>query len=270
MTSIAYSDSASTLPGYFFTRLREHEFAPTRHAEGAWSPEDYHFAAIAGLMVHELERHRAAHCDPALQLSRIAYDILGRLPFGNVEVSVEVLRPGRTIELMEATATIGGRSVITARAWYLIATADNPAGNEYEALTPPEDCPPRSLQDQWGGGFINQTQARAAREYRPGRSAAWLRSDQLLVAGEEPNPTAQYLCLVDVANGVAVREHPADYAFPNVDLTVHLFRQPDPAWTGVDTRVSWGPNGLGITDSVLHDIHGPVGTAVQSLTVRKL
>lgn len=269
MTDITPSHADTQLPGYFFTRLSEHEFAPTIHAEGAWSPEDYHFAAIAGLIVHELEGYRAAHCDPALQLSRITYDILGRLPFGNVEVKVKVLRPGRTIELMEATATIGGRSVISARAWYLIATADNPAGHEYEALPAPDQCAPRDLREQWGGGFINQVEARAAVEYRPGRAAAWLRSAHALVAGEPQCAAAQFLCLVDVANGVAVRRDPREYAFPNVDLTVHLFRQPDPAWTGVDTRVSWGTDGLGITESTLHDIHGPVGTAVQSLTVRK-
>lgn len=40
-------------------------------------------------------------------------------------------------------------------------------------------------------------------------------------------------------------------------------------WTGLDTTVVHGPTGLGITTTVLHDVHGPVGTANQLLTVRR-
>jgi hypothetical protein len=53
-----------------------------------------------------------------------------------------------------------------------------------------------------------------------------------------------------------------------VDLTVHFLRQPQAGWVGLDTRVNFGPTGLGETFSILSDIHGPVGTAAQSLTVR--
>jgi hypothetical protein len=57
-------------------------------------------------------------------------------------------------------------------------------------------------------------------------------------------------------------------AFPNVDLTAHLVRSPEPGWLGFDTTVTFGPTGHGLTSSVLHDEHGPVGTLAQSLTVR--
>jgi hypothetical protein len=49
---------------------------------------------------------------------------------------------------------------------------------------------------------------------------------------------------------------------------VHFFRQPEAGWVGLDTRVNFGPTGLGETFSVLSDTCGPVGTAGQSLTVR--
>ena len=41
-----------------------------------------------------------------------------------------------------------------------------------------------------------------------------------------------------------------------------------PGWVGFDTQVAFGPTGLGLTSSVLHDIEGPVGRAQQMLTVR--
>jgi hypothetical protein len=56
--------------------------------------------------------------------------------------------------------------------------------------------------------------------------------------------------------------------YPNVDLTVHLHRQPEGPWTGLDTTVTFGPTGQGLTSTVLHDLNGPVGHAQQILTVR--
>ena len=57
-------------------------------------------------------------------------------------------------------------------------------------------------------------------------------------------------------------------AFPNIDLTAHLFAEPRGGWVGFDTTVSFGAEGLGLTSSVVHDIDGPIGTVAQMLTVR--
>ena len=58
--------------------------------------------------------------------------------------------------------------------------------------------------------------------------------------------------------------------FPNVDLTIHLHRQPTGDWVGLDTTVIFGTGGHGLTSTVLHDVLGPVGQASQTLTVRPL
>ena len=39
---------------------------------------------------------------------------------------------------------------------------------------------------------------------------------------------------------------------------------------GLDTTVTFGPDGVGLTASVLHDVSGPVGRAAQTLTLRPL
>ncbi|MEJ5927594.1 thioesterase family protein [Corynebacterium sp. H128] len=254
----------------FFTRIGEDIYVPTIHAEGAWSKEDYHFASLAGLMTHVIEQHRAQHDGGLLDMSRISFDILGRLPFQEVAIEVELKRPGRTIELVESTATIGGRTVIIARAWYL-CTSDTSAveGIEYDTLPAPQDCPERPFNQEWGGGYIAQIEARQAVDKRAGRGATWLTSPNTLVDGDEPIALAEFISRVDAANGINPRQSPEDWVFPNVDLTIHLFRQPAGEWTGLDTAVTWGAHGIGLTSSVLHDVHGPVGRAEQSLTVRK-
>lgn len=251
----------------FFTRLEGDTYRPTIHAEGAWSKDDYHFAALAGLITHVIERSR----DSNLDLSRISFDILCRLPFQDVTITTEIKRPGRTIELVEATATIQDRPVIIARAWYLVTSDTTEAqGIEYEPLPKPADCPPREFNQECGGGYIAQVEARQAVEKRAGRGATWLTSPNTLVDGDTPVPLAEFICRVDAANGINPRQSHHEWAFPNVDLTIHLFRQPDGEWTGLDTAVTWGPHGIVLTASTLHDVHGPVGRAEQSLTIRKM
>ncbi|WP_431278278.1 hypothetical protein [Leifsonia poae] len=111
---------------------------------------------------------------------------------------------------------------------------------------------------------------RAAEAPRPGRATAWLRTDSQLVGGEKVSRDAAFIALVDTANGVAVRRSPTEWMFPNLDLTIHLFRQPAGEWVGLDTTVTFGPAGQGLTSTELHDESGPVGRAEQTLTVRSL
>lgn len=251
----------------FFTRVSEDTYRPSKHAEGAWSTEDYHFAALAGLITHVIERSRTGE----MMMSRISFDILGRLPFTDITVSTEIKRPGRTIELVEAVAQIGQRPAIIARAWYLAPSdTTDVCATEYEPLPEPSKCPARAFHQEWDGGYIAQLEARQAAPKRAGRGATWLTSPHTLVDGDTPNSLAEYICRVDTANGINPRQPAEGWAFPNVDLTIHLFRQPEGRWTGLDTAVTWGPGGVGLTASTLHDELGPVGRAEQSLTLRRV
>ena len=73
---------------------------------------------------------------------------------------------------------------------------------------------------------------------------------------------------VNLTENYTVRARPEDVAFPNVDLTAHLVRPPIDGWLGLDTTVSFGADGIGLTTSVVHDERGPIGTSSQCLTVR--
>ncbi|PTM93683.1 thioesterase family protein [Streptomyces sp. VMFN-G11Ma] len=255
--------------GSYFEAIDEHRYKPTNHASGAWDPDEQHFSPLGGLIVHALDRHRAAARDTGLLLSRISYDILGRLALDECEIQVETVRPGRTIELVEAVVRIAGRPVVRARAWYLTAVDTAAvAGGPDDRLAPPESLAPWRMSDAWPGGYIASVDVRPVGPPRPGRTTAWVSTPLDLVAGHEVSPLASYLALVDTANGIAVRQSPTEWMFPNVDLTVHLHRRPRGPWTGLDTTVTFGPTGQGLTSTVLHDVHGPVGQAQQILTVR--
>lgn len=263
----ATTDAAN---GSYYTRLDRHRYKPTVHASGAWDPDEQHFSPLGGLVVHALDRQLAERPGGGgLLLSRISYDILGRLALDACEIRVETVRPGRTVELLEATVRIADRTVVRARAWLLAAVDTSAvAGDPGEPLTPPERLAPRALSDLWPGGYIASLDIRPLAPPRPGRTTAWVSTPLSLLAGEPSSPLASYLALVDTANGIAVRQPPTVWMFPNVDLTVHLHRQPVGGWTGLDTTVTFGPTGQGLTSTVLHDVTGPVGHAQQILTVR--
>lgn len=253
----------------YFTALGGARYRPSEHASGAWQPGELHFAPLGGLLAHAIERHRAPASGAPLLLSRIAFDILGFLPLDDVAVRVESRRPGRTIELIEATAAIAGRDVAVARAWHSVSGDTlSVEGGAADALPPPPSAEPAAFDPAWGGGFVRSLDLRRVGAAAPGRGTTWIRTRLALVEGEEVSALARWIGVVDVVNGVAVRATPDAWMFPNLDLTVHLLRQPEGAWIGMETRVAFGPTGQGITSADLHDARGHVGHAVQTLTVR--
>ncbi|WP_369231199.1 thioesterase family protein [Streptomyces sp. R21] len=255
--------------GTYYEPIDAHRYKPTAHAGGAWDPDEQHFSPLGGLIVHAIDRHLAARPDNGLFLSRISFDILGRLALDECEIRVETIRPGRTIELIEAVALIADRPVVRARAW-LLGSCDTAAvaGGGADAITPPDDLTPWPMASVWPGGYIASLDVRPLAPPQPGRATVWVSTGLDLVAGQPSSALASYVALVDTANGIAVRQPPTAWMFPNVDLTIHLHRRPGGRWTGLDTTVTFGPTGQGVTSTVLHDLDGPVGHAQQILTIR--
>ena len=250
----------------FYRRLGDDLFAPTVHVQGAWRDDEQHMAPVGGLLTHVIDRHEPRE---EMQLARVSFDILGVIPARPSRVSVRTTRPGRSIELVEATLSVDGRAAVRANAWRLAAHDSSPAaGVEFEPMPGPQDFPAWHATEVWEGGYIRGVEFRADPERRPGRTRTWIRSPHALVEGEDYSPTADLIRLVDTANGIAVRVSPQEWMFPNVDLTIHLFREPVRGWVGFDTKVTMGTTGMGLTSTTLHDELGPVGRAEQILTVR--
>lgn len=254
----------------YFERVDESVYRATAETQGAWNTDEQHIAPALGLLAHALEQdHATRHATP-LRLSRVSFDILGTLPIDTVDLYTRVIRPGRTIELLEASLSMDGRVGVTARGWFL-QESDTPAlaGSALPAM------PPRAGMERWNnpagwrGRFITTADV-FRRQSEPGRAWSWIRPQLPLLDDVEVSPTARLLGLIDIANGVTPRVSPDEVVFPNVDLTVHLLRAPETEWIGFDTTVSFGPTGLGLTHTVLHDELGPIGTSQQALTVRPL
>lgn len=256
------------VPDAYYVRLDGGRFHSTLHSQGAWNDHEQHMAPASGLMVNELLRN---HPRPEMVMGRINFEILGIIHGGEFEIQTNVLRPGRTIELLEATLTTQGRTAIRAQAWRLLSGDTAAVSATFSRPLPgPQSCPPAPMASVWDGGFIRSTEFRTVEDRGPGNRTVWARLQHPLIHGEESDPLARFVGMVDTANGIAARQDPRDYLFPNLDLTIHLFRQPHGEWTGLDTKVTFGAGGVGMTDTELFDEQGPVGRAAQILTVRKV
>ncbi|UYM06830.1 thioesterase family protein [Solicola gregarius] len=252
----------------YFERTGASTYRATSNVSGAWDPADQHIAPALGLLAHVVEMDRDRRGRDDLVIGRLSYDILGTVPVEEMETSVEVLRPGRTIELVEAVLRHNNRDVVRMRVWLLQPrdTADL-AGTALPRIPSPDDTPAWDPATVWPGGFIGSVEVRRA-QVEPGRAAFWVRTTQPLVDDEKASRLAAAVGLLDIANGMTVRADPKAVVFPNVDLTAHLFAEPQGDWLGFDTTVSFGTSGLGTTSTVIHDAGGPIGTMTQMLTVR--
>lgn len=256
----------------YYRALGDGRYEPTIHTQGAWREQEQHMGAPSALIAHCIERHEPR---PDLMLARISYDILGVIDLGRTRVHVETIRPGRSIELVEATLTTGDsdRPAIRARAWRLQTSDTAQVAGGAPAPLPGHDDPTavpawRERSEVWPGGYIAALEIRRAEGDRPGRGMVWQRTAYPLVDGEESSDTARFLLHADTANGMSVREDPREWLFPNVDLTVHLHRRPRYGWVGLSTEVVFGADGVGVTSAVLYDQDGAVGRSEQILTVR--
>lgn len=260
----------STSTENYFLPLEANRYLPTEYAGGAWREDELHLAPVTGLIVHQLERWREENADPSFAYSRITLEILGQIMREPIELEIEVVRPGRRIMLLECKAIILGRVTIRAHAW-LLSHSDTSdfATHNFELLPHPDECSTPAEPFPFTGKFLGTVHMLDAGENRPGRGRKWLTTDYSLIAGVESTSLANFTTLLDMANGISAPTTSPGWSFPNVDLSLHFFRQPRGRWAGIDKRGAFGADGYGLTSSVMHDVNGPVGTISQSVILQR-
>jgi hypothetical protein len=95
----------------------------------------------------------------------------------------------------------------------------------------------------------------------------WTRTRIPLIESEEPSPMSRTLLVADSGSGVSAVLDPLDFLFINVDLTVILPRDPAGEWLLLDAVTTIGDHGTGLAETTVSDVHGPCGTALQTLLV---
>lgn len=271
------SPARHDLPPFYLPRggdgAAEH-FEATFSTTGPWFADAQHVGPPSALLVRALERLDDGRGPdaPGLVTARVTVEVLGPVPAGPVEVTAEIERPGRSIQMAGATMTAGGRPVLRARAWRL-ARGDTSAVTTGlatgmpgpDAATVRDDRP-----DGWLPGYLDAMEwgwvSGWLAEAGPGQ--AWVRQRVPLVEGEEPSPLQRLMAVADSANGISAPLDVRSWLFLNTELTVHLHRDPVGERFGLDACTVVGPSGLGTVSAAVHDRDGHVGRISQALTVR--
>jgi hypothetical protein len=229
-----------------------------------------HGGAPAALLARAIE-----HEAPDMRIARLTVEYLGSVPLAAVEVSAEITRPGRRIQVAEASLRGGDRELCRARASLIRRDQiDGLPASPSERVEPGPDAIERSgFRGQSGDGFhlsaMDIRFARGAFE-DPGPATTWFRLAMPLVDGEKPTPAQRAIAAADFGNGISSVVDWDEWLFVNTDLTVHLHREPEGEWVALDARTILEPNGSGLAASTLHDATGPVGRAAQTLFVSRV
>ena len=238
---------------------------PSELTRGPWDPGAQHAGPPSALIARSIDR-----CEPreGMRVGRITLEILGPVPLAPLSVSAAVVRPGRSVELLEAALSGPDGEVMRARAWRLTPGE--------VSLDVPDPAPPGPDAGEARDFFATGQPVgyHTAMEYRflrggfvePGPATVWMRPRVPLVAGEETTPLERVLIAADSGNGVSAALDWKRFLFINTDLSVHLLREPEGDWVCLDAVTH--ADGLGLSDTALYDERGRIGRAAQTLLVR--
>lgn len=248
-------------------------FAADPATRGPWDAAMMHGGAPSALVARVIERLSPGE---QLAVTRLTIEFLGGVPVGPLSVAVSLAKPGRRFQVVDATLRAGGEAqpaciarAVRLRRAQLPQAAAVPA-SAVAALAAPEsgeslptivshDHPmfhPDAVDIRHVGGEVGS-----------GHLVAWLRIRGDLLPGEPPSALARTAAAADFANGLSWILPIEDWLFVNTELTIHLHRQPEGEWIGLDARTISEATGIGLSTGVLHDLRGPFGTCAQSLFV---
>lgn len=248
----------------------------TTHPIGPWDPRALHAGPPSALLHAAMRRH---HPPEGRLTTRITFEILRPVPVGELRATTEVRRPGGKVELVHATLRSGdGKPVMTAAEWRIRSGGpDLGVGIEGAPLPGPDgiEASTSFFREVPYPGYVEAMEVRFVKGgWSPaGPAIGWMRMRPgALIAGEAPTGVDRLLVAADSGNGISARAGEGtalgpDGLFINVDLTVHLVREPVGEWIGLDAHTVLTDHGIGLAHSELHDQLGPVGRASQSLLV---
>lgn len=252
----------------FYRDLGGGRFLASEHTNGPWQRGAQHAGPPSALLGRAVES--VAPRDDVM-VARVTVELLGPVPVGEVLLSARMARPGRSVELVEASLSAGGREVARAAAWRVRRTEGTSVATRLPAPPALPDEPGPGTPEGWVGGYLDAIEWRWASGFftEPGPAAVWGRMRYPLVDDEEPSPLQRVLVVADSGNGASSELDPRAWWFINPELSVHLHRQAVGEWVCLDAQTQVTDGGVGLATSVLSDAEGPIGVGAQSLLVAR-
>jgi hypothetical protein len=259
-------------------------FIPTDLAGSPWGEGLLHGGPPAGLLARAIEH---ALPDADMHVARLTVDLFRPVPKAPLTIATHVVREGKRIAVMDATLVASGLEVARAAglllrksevalpphalplAPYLEGPDDLPVTGLGPMRRPGDQAAPPPAFTRLRGFHTTVEVRRVAGEPGSGKGTAWIRIPVPFVAGEETSPLVRVAATSDFSNPLGHIRPSEAVGFINADITLYLHRLPRGEWICLETSGVAEPHGLGMVESVVHDVHGPLGRVTQALIVNR-
>lgn len=245
-------------------------YRATRLSGSPWSRDALHGGPPAALLARAVERFEDGE---QFRVARVTVELLRPVPFDRLELTAHLRRPGRNVQLIEATLRSPDYDVARATGLRIrrrnIILPDHVDETAPALPGPAEGRPRQSPSGPFLPGF--HTEGVEHRFIRgsfdtPGPAVDWIRVKFPLLEGEPLTPLCRACAVADFGNGVSGLLA-GTHTYINPDLTVYLHRYPEGEWICLDAVTRVEPDGIGLAESLLSDERGPIGRSLQSLIV---
>lgn len=257
-------------------------FVPSPLTMGPWSPDAQHGGPPAGLLAHCIETFEDP--DREMFLARTTVELLRPVPIAPLSVSVRTTRPGRKVQLIEASLWTGptpGEGTEVCRAVGLrirrnpvtVPTSVARVNAEVDGRDRPPAGPdagtPQPLVFSERGFFAEGVDLRFVRGsvMESGPGTMWGRLRQPILDDIVPSGVVRAVTTADFGNAVSSVVPMETWTFINADLTVSLHREPVGEWICLDGVCRVSDIGVGLASCALHDLDGPIGRSSASLLI---
>jgi len=242
---------------------------PTKLCGGPWDAGAQHGSAVAATLARAIE---SVETLVPMRPARFTVDLLSRVPLTPMRQTIEVVKMGKQIAVIDARLFSDDR--IVARASSLLirdgVDLDFPADAKVPADVP---IPPTEPMPQPPGavfsfpGFWNAMDyVRSRGEMAGGAPAsAWMRLRCQVVAGEEPTAFQRLAVAADMGSGIAGFLPFDRFRTINADISLHILRLPRGEWIGLDGDTRVETDGIGQSTAQLFDEQGLVARTQASI-----
>lgn len=224
-----------------------------------WNPNTQSGHAVAALLAHFAEQVPSL---VPMVTTRCVVDLTRPVPMRPLAWRYELLREGKKLQqlrvvLLDGDAELAAMTALRAR---LAECPGSQVERHYPGPETGQTC--RRWDDD---SFELRTLGDAT--FDTGRATFWHRMTTRVVADTPVSPFVHALALADFGGGMANAFSFEAWSFPNIDISVHLLREPEGEWLLLDAETESVGNGLALASGILADRHGPCGRTHQTLFV---
>jgi len=253
-----------------FFSIIEGWYVGNDNARGPWTADGCHGGPAAAAVARSAEL-----AVPDKQITRLTLDLFKPVPVSGFRVRAEVGRNGRRVATVSLTVVNRENQACATATALLIAAQD--IGPVQTTGMPLPDRKTATLatfpkiQNVHGlPTFADAIDLMVPEPgpFKPGPNTMWMRTPPL-VDGETPSAFQRICPIADCGNGFSRNEEATSVTFINPDLSINMHREPDSEWVGASFVSRWDRQSIGLSTAVLFDDTGPLGTAQQTLLLRR-